>query len=228
MMRIIQNMGWVIWGLILLVSSPVLEGKIYSNRYTYVLKIRTPSETEGLHGWRILYKGDMLVPHGNLTKLTEKQCVFSFSIVVTPEVHCTRKTALSSLRHIELEPHEPVRYFDLSLTFSNGSCSWDIVELAAAQIPRILPHHAIIFLYDPALVVSLEAPYKTVYSLETAYEGGHCNFEMPTIVLRGSQAELEHALIHSQHALTKVWSLHRSSPCIMQVIDGIHCAVNVT
>lgn len=228
MIRILKTSMQLTLGIILFASFSVIGSMLCTSRYTYVLKIRAPEHAQELHGWRMLYKGDIAIPQGNLVKFTEKQCVFSFALVITPEVHCLRNTTLSSLRHIALESHEAVRYFELNLVFTKGAWSWEINELTRDQIPTILPPHAIIFLYDPALVASLEAPYKTVYSLDTAHEGGHCNFEMPTIVLRGNHESLTNALIYSQHALTKVWAYHRVSSCMMQIIDGIHCVVNAT
>lgn len=228
MMRTIH---YLVWGIVSISFAPFLSAtKItsHNNRYTYVLKVATPSQVSQLHGWRFLYKGDVLLPHGNLAKLVEKRCVFSFSLVVTPEIRCTNYTILSSLRHMELEPDEPVRWFDLNLIFDKGTWKWEIIELDAQDIPKILPHHAIIFLYNPALIKSLEKPYKTAYSLDNIQEGGHCNFELPTIVLKGSSEELEDALIYSQNAIARVLSHHRLSPCVMQVIDGIHCVVDVT
>lgn len=228
-MRAITKNIWDVLAITLLVSLPT-TGVTPQNKYTYVLKIRTPAEVQQLNGWRFLYKGDVLLPHNNLAKLTEKRCAFSFSLVVTPEVRCTSSTILSSLRHIELEPNEPARWFDLNLIFDKdiGTWRWEVVELSAQDIPKILPHHAIVFLYNPALIKSLEKPYKTAYSLDNIHEGGQCNFELPTIVLGGSREELEDALIYSQHAVTRVLSHHRLSPCFMQVIDGTHCLVDAT
>ena len=134
---------------------------------------------------------------------------------------------LSSLRHIELIPGEPVRWFDLNLVFDKGTWKWEIIQLDAEQIPTIVPQHAIIFLYDPKLVKSLEKPYKTTYCLDTLYDGGCCNFELPTIVLTGTKDELENALNYAPSAAIDVLPYHTPASCVTQIIDGIHCAVDV-
>jgi hypothetical protein len=205
-----------------------LRDAISYNRYTYVLKIRTPSDVQRLHGWRFLYKGDLLLPHSNLVKIIEKRCIFSLSLIITPEIRCRNSTVLSSLRHLELEPDQPVRWFNMHLIFDKGLWKWEILEINSQEIPRTLPHHVIIFLYNPFLVKSLEKPYKTSYSLDNAHEGGQCTFELPTIVLEGSKEDLENALNYSQHASPTILAYHRPSPCIMQVIEGVHCIVDAS
>lgn len=211
----------------LVLLQDVLESRGMAGRYTYIFKIQTPTTQEPLRGWRVLYKGDSLMFHESLTKIIEKQCIFTFSLVVTPEIRCVRPTILAGLCHLELIPGNPIRWFDLSLRFAEGVWSWQIAELLQDKIPQRLPHHALILLFDPSLVKSLENPHKTAYCLDGVHETGHCTFEMPSLVLEGSEARLHEAMLHLQHALAGVGAHHLKRPCLERIIGDTYCAIDV-
>jgi hypothetical protein len=229
--------SFFIFTLVLCATTRLLGVHSMPGHYTYIFKIHTPPllnhedhrsiPQKSLHGWRVLYKGESLVFHGDLTKIIERNFTFSLSLIITPEVRCVQPTILSGLLHLELIPNCPVRWYNLKLTFEDGVWRWLIEEVSAGKVPKWIPPHALIFLFDPQFVQELRQPPKAVYSLDAAHETGNRTFEMPSIILEGSAQDIYAASIQAQHALLSVRSYHGTSPCAVRVIDGIYCALDL-
>jgi len=164
-------------------------------RYAYILKIQAPSTLRKHEPWLVVYKGAMLYFQSNTsTAISEQTLTFTFSILVTSEMpQPMRYKSTGAIPCLTRIRGAPIRWFDLTLqspTHPHESWSWDIRELTITEMPKRIPDHAIIFIYDPELIESIDQPVKTKYAIDTTHQGGHCTFELPTIRLKNRPAEI--------------------------------------
>ncbi len=170
---------------------------------SYILRIRFPStiKVPALCGF---YKGYRLDFTNDLCIIKESRHCSSFSMIITEDVtiHWNDHT----IDYLEQIPSKKCRMFYLSKNIQkDGLIEWKVEEEKKDDIPPILPKAAIILLFNPDYVNSIEPQSSQKKSL---HEGV---FSLPLIEIKKdiSQKELDDICKASWCAAIDIRGIHR-------------------
>lgn len=128
----------------------------------YLLRLQFPlsiTETPGLAG---SYKGHPLDLKEHWCLLPENNEVFTFSLIITPEV--SFKAQGNNVRYLKLIEHVPCLWYDLTLYYETEPSTgrmlprWEIRQRTSSEMPSRIPDKAIVIYMNPQLVEGVVAP----------------------------------------------------------------------
>lgn len=196
--------------------------------YAYIVKVEADGGVHSLrsaaqrHPLYMVYRGQLMILDSHVAILKRKRMHFVFSMVITPDLAYTMQGGGG----MALKQDEPVRWFDITFAWNGTGWSCIIDELPRDKMATLLPDHAMVLLYDPALVKGVRQPVCVCYCRDAAYDGGCCTFELPTIEFAGSEAEHAEARMRVEAALPGIRACNRQASSVVQVVDSGYCALH--